>query len=83
MNGFFIFSAAVSGMNSLYNSSRILHALACVTDAWPAWAEFLRWRLARTTYGVPLGSVFASWFFGLLAFLSAGQYPSEVCQFKR
>ena len=77
-NGFFIFSAAVSGMNSLYNSSRILHALACVTEAWPWWAESLRWRLARTNAGVPMGAVFVSWFFGLLAFLSVSQYPSDV-----
>ena len=78
-NGFFIFSAAVSGMNSLYNSSRILHALACVQEAWPSWAEAIRWRLARTNAGVPMGAVLVSWFFGLLAFLSVNESPAEVC----
>ena len=77
-NGFFIFSAAVAAMNALYCASRTLHALACVQEAWPWWAESIRWRLARTTAGVPMGAVLTSWFFGLIAFLSVNQYPSQV-----
>jgi len=79
-NGFFIFSATTSGINSLYNSSRLLHALASIDDAWPDWriARSLQRRLRRTTRGVPLVSVFGSWLFGLLAFLSSKPFPSEI-----
>jgi len=70
-NGVFIFSATTSGINSLYNSSRILHALAGVPEAWPLWAQSWRRRLERTTSrGVPLATVTVSWLFGLLVFLT-------------
>ncbi|TVY83805.1 Lysine/arginine permease [Lachnellula suecica] len=77
-NGVFIFSATTSGINSLYLSSRILHALASNRDAWPETRFFqgLRGRLERTTWGVPYNSIFASWLFGLLAFLSTKQEPT-------
>lgn len=82
-NGFFIFSATTSGINSLYLSSRILHALASIRDVWPenAISQSIRGRLERTTWGVPYGSIFISWLFGLLAFLSTKQQPTIVSQF--
>lgn len=79
-NGFFVFSATTSGMNALYNSSRILHALASLPDAWPDWkfANTVRLKLMRTKSGVPLAAVFLSWLFGCLAFLSTEESPAEV-----
>jgi yeast amino acid transporter len=78
-NGVFIFSATTSGMNCLYNASRILHALASIPEAWPLWAQGWRKRLERTnSYGVPVATVAASWMFGLLAFLAVTSNSSEV-----
>lgn len=79
-NGIFIFSATTSGISSLYISSRVLHALASVPEAWPAWgfAESFRLKLRRTIHGVPLAAVFVSWCFGCLAFLSSKPSPAEV-----
>ncbi|KAL5327042.1 hypothetical protein ACEPPN_004732 [Leptodophora sp. 'Broadleaf-Isolate-01'] len=78
-NGFFIFSATTSGMNSLYLSSRILHALASIPEVWPEYsiAQSVKKRLERTSKGVPHGAVFVSWLFGLLAFLAAGKAPAR------
>ena len=80
-NGFFIFSATTSGINSLYLSSRILHALAGIAAAWPDYPFFekLRDKLQRTKRGVPYGAVFVSWLFGLLAYLATAREPSVVC----
>ncbi|CAG8959036.1 hypothetical protein HYFRA_00012197 [Hymenoscyphus fraxineus] len=77
-NAFFVFSAFTSGVNSLYLSSRILHALASIPEVWPSQSFFqgVRSRLERTTFGVPLRTVFVSWTFGFLAFLAAGPTPS-------
>ena len=81
-NGFFIFSATTCGINSLYNSSRLLHALASIPEAWPIWAQNWRRRLERTTSrGVPLGTVTVSWCFGLISFLGIRQFPSIVSFF--
>jgi amino acid transporter len=78
-NGFFIFSATTSGINALYNSSRLLHALASIPEAWPLWAQNSRRRLERTTArGVPLGTVTVSWCVGLVAFLAVKPFPSVV-----
>ncbi|PVH99630.1 hypothetical protein DM02DRAFT_656185 [Periconia macrospinosa] len=78
-NGFFIFSATTSGINALYNSSRLLHALASIPEAWPLWFQNSRRRLERTTErGVPLGTVFVSWCFGLVSFLAIKPFPSIV-----
>jgi amino acid transporter len=33
LNGFFIFSATTTGINSLYSASRLLHAIASLNDA--------------------------------------------------
>jgi amino acid permease len=78
-NGMFIFSATTSGINSLYNASRLLHALAGIPEAWPLWAQSWRRRLERTTSrGVPLGTVSVSWLIGLLAFLSVRTDSSQV-----
>ncbi|TVY22638.1 putative lysine/arginine permease [Lachnellula hyalina] len=76
--GFFIFCATTSGINSLYLSSRILHALASIREVWPENSIFqgIRARLERTTWGVPRGAVFVSWLFGLLAFLSTKKKPT-------
>lgn len=84
-NGFFIFSATTSGINSLYISSRLLHAMASNPQAWPSWsiAEVVRSRLVRTHYGVPLAAVFLSWLFGLLAFMSVGNSAPQVTSILR
>ena len=49
MNAFFIFSATSTGINGLYEASRLLHALASIPDAWPRWpvGMTLRERLER------------------------------------
>jgi amino acid permease len=78
-NGFFIFSAMSSGINALYISSRLLHALASIPEVWPLWSQSWRRRLERTSSrGVPLGTVAVSWLFGLLAFLATKGFPSIV-----
>jgi amino acid permease len=79
-NAVFIFSATTSGINSLYISSRILHALACIQEVWPDHPIFddIRARLARTKWGVPYGAVFTSWLFGLFAFLATKPFPTIV-----
>jgi yeast amino acid transporter len=78
-NAVFIFSATTSGMNCLYNASRILHALASIPEVWPLWAQHWRKRLERTnSQGVPIATVAVSWMFGLLAFLSVTSHSSEV-----
>lgn len=78
-NGFFIFSACASGINCLYNASRLLHALASIPEAWPLWAQSWRRRLERTSSrGVPYATIFVSWMFGLLSFLAVSGSPSKV-----
>lgn len=78
-NGFFIFSATTSGINSLYNASRLLHALASIPEAWPLWAQSWRRRLERTTSrGVPIATVTVSWLVSLLAFLSVRPDSANV-----
>ncbi|KIW79484.1 hypothetical protein Z517_06096 [Fonsecaea pedrosoi CBS 271.37] len=77
-NGFFILSATSSGINSLYLSSRILHALALSQGAWPRWLRTLQNRLKETgSLGVPRNAVLASWLFGFLGYLAAGGAPSH------
>lgn len=80
MNGFFIISAASCGINSLYISSRLLHALALSKDAWPLpYTKRSRDWLAHTTRGkVPRNAVLTSWMFGMLAYLSTGHAPEQV-----
>lgn len=79
-NGVFIFSATTSGINSLYLSSRILHALASIPEVWPQYylVQQLQAKLERTTWGVPYGAVFVSWLFGFLAFLATKPFPAIV-----
>jgi len=80
LNAFFIFSSTSAGINALYLSSRVLHALASIPDAWPRWTVTmtLRERLERTVYGVPMAAVFASWLFGLLGFLSVNPSSAKI-----
>ena len=80
-NGFFIFSATSAGMNALYISSRLLHALANVPAVWPSWpiAQSIRHRLERTTdSGVPAAAVLTSWVFGWLGMLATRTNTSQV-----
>jgi amino acid transporter len=77
-NGFFIFSATSAGINALYFSSRILHALAGIEDAWPSIFDNLRCRLERTHKGVPYNAISTSWLFGILGFLATKHQPSVV-----
>ncbi len=81
-NAFFIFSATSAGLNALYLSSRILHALANKTEVWPSWrvAQSLRHRLERTSdSGVPRAAVLTSWFFGWLGMLATKTNTAQVC----
>ncbi|KAF1979867.1 hypothetical protein BU23DRAFT_496800, partial [Bimuria novae-zelandiae CBS 107.79] len=69
-NAFFIFSATTSAINGVYVSSRLLHALAGIPEAWPRGLHGARRTLSYTnSHGVPLAAIFYSWLFGLLAFL--------------
>ena len=81
-NAFFIFSACTTGINSLYISSRLLHALANVQNVWPriGWINSIKMRLEKTTNkGVPAAAIFTSWLFGLLGFLASKPFPAKVC----
>jgi len=80
LNGFYIFSATSSGINALYMSSRLLHALAAIPEVWPRWsvARTLRTKLERTAWGVPLAAVFTSWLFGFLGFLAVRPFPATI-----
>ncbi|MCJ1468528.1 hypothetical protein MMC07_007157 [Pseudocyphellaria aurata] len=79
VNAFFIFSAFSAGVNALYISSRLLHALANIQNVWPLWANFIKSRLEKTTSkGVPAATVFVSWLFGLLAFLAVQPLPTKI-----
>ena|SRR2546421_6505061 len=83
-NGFFIFSATSAGLNALYVSSRLLHALANVGAVWPSWpiAQSLRRRLERTSdSGVPRAAVLTSWLFGWLGMLAVKTNTAQVCCF--
>lgn len=80
-NAIFIFSATSAGLNALYLSSRLLHALANVPAVWPSWsiAQSIRRRLERTSEpGVPQAAVFTSWLFGWLGMLAAGSDTARV-----
>ncbi|KAK3983867.1 amino acid permease-domain-containing protein [Cladorrhinum sp. PSN332] len=72
LNGFFVFSAATTGINSLYSASRLLHAISTLRDAWPhwGWTEAIRSRLEQTRLGVPMTAVFVSWVLAFVAFMS-------------
>ena len=82
LNAFFIFSATSAGLNALYLSSRLLHALAKKPEVWPSWyiAQSLRRRLERTSdSGVPRAAVLASWLFGWLGMLATETDTAQVC----
>ena len=81
-NAFFIFSATSAGLNALYLSSRLLHALASTPEVWPSWSlsQSLRRRLERTSdTGVPQAAVLTSWFFGWLGMLATEANTAQVC----
>lgn len=81
-NAFFIFSATSAGFNSLYVSSRLLHALANTPEVWPSWyiSQSLRRRLERTSdSGVPRSAVLTSWLFGWLGLLATKTNTAQVC----
>ena len=81
-NAFFIFSATSAGLNALYVSSRLLHALAKTPEVWPSWyiVQSLRSRLERTSdSGVPRAAVLASWSFGWLGMLATNTDTTQVC----
>ena len=81
-NAFYIFSATSTGLNALYLSSRLLHALANTAEVWPSWyiAQSLRRRLERTSdSGVPRAAVLTSWLFGWLGMLATQTDTAKVC----
>lgn len=81
LNAFFIFSACTTGINSLYISSRLLHALANIQNVWPriSWVNSIKSRLEKTTVkGVPATAIFVSWLFGLLGFLASKPFPAKA-----
>lgn len=75
LNGFFIFSAASAGANSLYVASRTLHALAVERRVFES---VFQQQLKLTYYGVPLVAVGTSASFGLLAFMSTKETSTQV-----
>ena len=80
-NAFFIFSATSAGLNALYLSSRLLHALATTPEVWPPWAiaQSLRQRLERTSDSrVPQAAVLFSWLFGWLGMLVTRTNTTQV-----
>ena len=80
-NAFFIFSATSAGLNALYLSSRLLHALANTPEVWPSWyvSQSLRRRLERTSdSGVPRAAVLRSWLFGWLGMLATKTNTAQV-----
>ncbi|KAI9893089.1 MAG: hypothetical protein M1814_000636 [Vezdaea aestivalis] len=80
-NAFYIFSAFSTGINALYVSSRLLHALANIRNVWPnwSWAQSIKRRLERTTSkGVPATAVFVSWLFGFAGFLAVRPSPAKI-----
>jgi amino acid permease len=80
INAFFVFSVISCGINTLYNASRVLHALASVEAAWPDWApvQSIRSRLERTKGGVPVGAVIASWLLSFIAFSASDPGSTKV-----
>jgi amino acid transporter len=80
INAFFVFSAVTCGINSLYNASRILHAIASVPRAWPDWPIVQSWRsrLERTKNGVPYTAVVVSWLFSFIAFSAKVNDPGSA-----
>ncbi len=80
-NAFFIFSAFSTGINGLYISSRLLHALATIRNVWPAtgWGSKIKMRLEKTnSKGVPVNAVLISWAFAFLGFLAVKPEPAKV-----
>ena len=80
-NAFFILSATSAGLNALYLSSRLLHALASTPEVWPSWyiSQSLRRRLERTSdSGVPQAAVLTSWLFGWLGMLATKTDTAQV-----
>ena len=79
-NAFFIFSATSAGINALYVSSRLLHALASLDDVWPRSNRFsfIKRRLRRTYNGVPVAAVCLSWCFGWLSSFVTSPSHEEV-----
>jgi amino acid transporter len=80
-NAFFIFSAFSTGINGLYISSRLLHALASIRNVWPAtgWGNKIKQRLEKTnSKGVPVNAVLLSWLFAFLGFLAVKPEPAKV-----
>lgn len=83
-NAFFIFSAFSTGVNGLYISSRLLHALATIRNVWPAtgWGNKIKQRLEKTnSKGVPVNAVLLSWLFAFLGFLAVKPEPAKVFPF--
>ncbi|CAG8953760.1 hypothetical protein HYFRA_00006651 [Hymenoscyphus fraxineus] len=81
LNAFYIFSAFSTGVNGLYISSRLLHALASVRNVWPntGWGARVKGWLERTSAkGVPINAVLISWLFGFLGFLAVRPFPAKV-----
>jgi amino acid permease len=80
-NAFYIFSAFSTGINGLYISSRLLHALASIRNVWPAtgWGNSIKMRLEQTnSKGVPVNAVLVSWVFAFLGFLAVKPQPEKV-----
>lgn len=80
-NAFYIFSAFSTGINGLYISSRLLHALASIRNVWPAtgWGSNIKMRLEKTNgKGVPVNAVLLSWMFAFLGFLAVKPEPAKL-----
>jgi len=74
-NAIFVFSSFTCAINSMYVSSRVLHALALRDQTGP---EFLTKRLRQCRNGVPIRAVSVTAFMMLLAYMGRTGAPGEV-----
>lgn len=81
MTGFFVFSTTSASINSLYLSSRLLHALALSRPVWPDYdfaTNTKGWLEQVTRNGVPRNAVLTSSLFGLLGYLACTSTHGQV-----
>lgn len=76
-NAVFVFSSFTCAINSMYVSSRVLHALALRDHTGP---DFITRRLRQCHNGVPIRAVSVTAFVMLLAYMGRTGDPGEVCQ---
>jgi len=76
-NAVFVFSSFTCAINSMYVSSRVLHALALRDQTGP---DFITRRLRQCHNGVPIRAVSVTAFMMLIAYMGRTGAPGEVSQ---